>query len=176
MNAEHSPPEPTPGPEDDERFMALALEQARAAWAQGEVPVGAVLVRKGQVVALAHNEPISRCDPSAHAEILALRAGGQALENYRLPECTLYVTLEPCAMCAAAMLHARLRRVVWAADDPKTGAGGSVVDLFASTALNHQTAITKGVLAQQAGDCLRSFFRERRRQPATRIAPGSETQ
>lgn len=144
--------------------MRLALEKARAAGLRGEVPVGAVVVRAGQVVARGGNAPIGNTDPTAHAEVVALRAAALALGNYRLDDCTLYVTLEPCAMCAGAMLHSRLARVVYGASDPKTGAAGSVVDLFAQPALNHQTVVNGGVLADACGDVLRAFFHERRKE------------
>ena len=121
---------------NDEHFMQLALAQAELAAAQGEVPVGAVVVHQGQVVAQAHNAPIGLNDPTAHAEVLALRAAAQRLGNYRLEDCTLYVTLEPCAMCAGAMLNARLPRVVWGATEPKTGAAGSVLDVFGVLSYN----------------------------------------
>lgn len=146
----------------DERFMRLALEQARAAAAAGEVPVGAVLVRHGEVIAVGRNAPIGQHDPTAHAEIMALRAGARALGNYRLEGCTLYVTLEPCAMCSGAMLHARLARVVFGAPDPKTGAAGSVIDLFKSSRLNHQTVVQGGILALDCAAPLREFFKARR--------------
>jgi tRNA(adenine34) deaminase len=149
---------------DDESFMRLALEQARAAGLRGEVPVGAVVVRAGQVVATGGNAPIGNADPTAHAEVVALRAAALALGNYRLDDCTLYVTLEPCAMCAGAMLHSRLARVVYGASDPKTGAAGSIVDLFAQPALNHQTLVTGGILADACGDVLKVFFQERRKE------------
>lgn len=142
--------------------MRQALGQARAAAAAGEVPVGAVLVRGGQVVAAGHNTPVHNHDPTAHAEIAALRAGAHALGNYRLDGCTLYVTLEPCAMCAGAMLHARLARVVFGAPDPKTGAAGSVLNLFSLAALNHQTDLQGGVLAQECAALLADFFKTRR--------------
>jgi tRNA(adenine34) deaminase len=144
------------------RFMQLALDQARLAWAEGEVPVGAVVVRDGELIAAGYNQPIGRHDPSAHAEIVALRAAAARLGNYRLPGCELYVTLEPCAMCSGAMMHARLARVVYAALDPKTGACGSVLDLFAQAQLNHQTEVVGGVLADEASSMLRTFFAERR--------------
>lgn len=150
------------GPAVDTAFMRLALDQARNAWALGEVPVGAVLVREGRVLATGFNHPIGSHDPTAHAEIRALRLGAELLQNYRLPECELYVTLEPCAMCLGAMLHARLRRVVFGAADPKTGACGSVIDLPGVRALNHQTALAGGVLADECGQLLREFFAERR--------------
>lgn len=143
-------------------FMQLALEQARTAAAAGEVPVGAVVVRDGQVIASGHNQPVGAADPTAHAEIVALRRAAQAVGNYRLDGCELYVTLEPCAMCSGAMLHARLKRVVYGAADPKTGAAGSVTDLFGQRALNHQTQVKGGVLAQECGAVLADFFRTRR--------------
>jgi len=146
----------------DEDFMALALAQARQAAAAGEVPVGAVLVRDGEVIATGRNAPVAGADPTAHAEILALREGARRLGNYRLDGCTLYVTLEPCAMCAGAMLHARLGRVVFGAADPKTGAAGSVVNLFAQTRLNHHTAVQGAVLAEACGAELADFFKARR--------------
>lgn len=147
---------------DDESYMRLALRQAQLAWASGEVPVGAVLVHEGAVLAQAHNAPISRHDPSAHAEVLALRLAGQTLKNYRFPGATLYVTLEPCAMCLMAMLHARLSRIVFAAHDPKTGAAGSVIDLSRYAQLNHQTVVHGGVLAADSTALLQAFFQERR--------------
>lgn len=149
-------------PMTDAQAMALALAQAALAGAAGEVPVGAVVLKDGIVIACGHNAPIATHDPSAHAEMQALRAAAQVLGNYRLPECELFVTLEPCAMCAGAMLHARLKRVVFGATDPKTGAGGSVIDLFAQTQLNHQTQVQGGLLAQECADVLQSFFRQRR--------------
>jgi tRNA(adenine34) deaminase len=153
-------------PVQDEQAMRLALDQALNAQLAGEVPVGAVITRLvdgiPQVVATGYNRPITTNDPTAHAEIVALRHAAQLLDNYRLPGCTLYVTLEPCAMCAAAMMHARLDRVVFAATDPKTGAAGSVIDLFAQTQLNHHTRVEGGVLADQAGGMLREFFAQRR--------------
>lgn len=142
--------------------MQLALLQAREAAASGEVPVGAVVVRQGRVIATGRNAPIDGHDPTAHAEIVALRAAAQALGNYRLDDCELYVTLEPCAMCSGAMLHARLKRVVFGASDPKTGAAGSVVNLFSQAALNHQTELQGGVLAADCGALLQDFFRQRR--------------
>ena len=151
---------------DDARYMQLALEQARHAWDLGEVPVGAVVVKDGEVIAVGYNQPIGRHDPTAHAEVMALRAAAEKLGNYRLPGCELYVTLEPCVMCSGAMLHARLARVVYGAGDPKTGACGSVLNLFEQPALNHQTAIVGGVLADECGDSLRRFFAERRRAQA----------
>jgi tRNA(adenine34) deaminase len=144
------------------RFMELALGEARRAWAQGEVPVGAVVVKDGEVIATGYNQPIGSHDPTAHAEIVALRAAAEKLGNYRLPGCELYVTLEPCAMCSGAMMHARLARVVYAAVDPKTGACGSVLDLFAQEQLNHHTEVVGGVLAEEASSMLKGFFAERR--------------
>jgi tRNA(adenine34) deaminase len=142
--------------------MELALAQARRAWDHGEVPVGAVVVKDGEVIATGYNQPIGRHDPTAHAEIVALRAAAEKLGNYRLPGCELYVTLEPCAMCSGAMMHARLARVVYAAPDPKTGACGSVLDLFAQEKLNHHAEVLGGVLAEEAADMLKGFFAERR--------------
>jgi tRNA(adenine34) deaminase len=146
----------------DEYAMRLALDQAHNALLVGEVPVGAVLMRKGQVIATGYNRPITTHDPTAHAEIVALRHAATLLGNYRLPECELFVTLEPCAMCAMAMMHARLKRVVFAAPDPKTGVAGSVLDLFAQKQLNHHTLIQGGVLAEASARLLREFFSERR--------------
>ncbi len=143
-------------------FMQAALAQARLAAEAGEVPVGAVLVHQGQIVAAGHNAPIGAHDPTAHAEIRALRAAAARLGNYRLEDCELYVTLEPCAMCAGAMLHARLKKVVFGAPDPKTGAAGSVLNLFAEPQLNHQTAVQGGVLAEACSAVLQDFFQGRR--------------
>jgi tRNA(adenine34) deaminase len=156
---------------DDARFMALALAQAHAAAAAGEVPVGAVVVREGQVIASGRNAPVGANDPTAHAEIVALRGAAQALGNYRLDGCDLYVTLEPCAMCSGAMLHARLRRVVFGAPDPKTGAAGSVIDLFAQPQLNHHTQVHGGVLADDCGAPLAAFFRTRRQESRMTAMP-----
>ena len=146
----------------DHQFMQQAIEQAQLAALEGEVPVGAVLVRDGKVISKAFNQPITHHDPSAHAEMLALRAAAKAEENYRLPGSTLYVTLEPCTMCAGAMLHARVDRVVYGAPDPKTGAAGSVLDVFSSKQINHQTTVEGGVMGEECGQLLRSFFKERR--------------
>jgi tRNA(adenine34) deaminase len=148
--------------QSDSDFMSAALALALAASKLGEVPVGAVVVKGGQIIGTGSNAPISRHDPSAHAEILALRAAASALENYRLTDCTLYVTLEPCAMCAGAIQHARIARVVFGASDAKTGACGSVVNLFAEPMLNHHTQVQGGVLALDCGDLLSGFFRQRR--------------
>jgi tRNA(adenine34) deaminase len=146
----------------DRQFMQQALEQAGLAALEGEVPVGAVIVRNGEVIARAFNQPITKHDPSAHAEMLALRQAALSEENYRLPGTTLYVTLEPCTMCAGAMLHARVDRIVYGAADPKTGAAGSVLDVFSSKQINHQTVVEGGVMAQECGQLLRDFFKERR--------------
>ena len=148
----------------DEFAMRIALDQAHNAWLAGEVPVGAVIMRQGQVIATGYNRPITTHDPTAHAEIVALRHAAQLLENYRLPECELFVTLEPCAMCAMALMHARFKRVVFAATDPKTGVAGSVMDLFENKQLNHHTAIVGGVLADASSQLLKQFFAERRAQ------------
>ena len=143
--------------------MRLALEQAAQARALGEVPVGAVLLdSEGRLVATGFNRTIADHDPTAHAEIVALRAAARTAQNYRLPGATLYVTLEPCAMCLGAMLHARVGRIVFAAADPKTGACGSVVNLLDHATLNHQTTAVSGVLAEECGQYLRDFFRDRR--------------
>jgi tRNA(adenine34) deaminase len=158
----------------DEAAMRLALDQAHNAWLVGEVPVGAVVVRDApggrQVIATGYNRPVTDHDPTAHAEIVALRHAAQLLGNYRLPECEVYVTLEPCAMCAMALLHARVKRVVYGAGDAKAGAAGSVIDVFGTAALNHHTALEGGVLADAARDLLRSFFAERREQYRQRRA------
>ena len=146
----------------DNDFMQMALSQAALAAQTGEVPVGAVVVCNGEVIATGRNAPIEGHDPTAHAEIAALRAAAKALGNYRLPDCTLYVTLEPCAMCSGAMLHARLKRVVFGALDPKTGAAGSVINLFDQPQLNHQTALQGGVLANESAAQLKEFFIQRR--------------
>ena len=146
----------------DRQFMQQALEQAQLAALAGEVPVGAVLVREGRVISKAFNQPISHHDPSAHAEMIALRQAALAEQNYRLPGTTLYVTLEPCTMCAGAILHARVDRVVFGAPDPKTGAAGSVADVFSSKQINHQTSVEGGIMDEECGQLLRSFFKERR--------------
>ena len=167
-----------PDPTDDAAYMGLALQEARKAWAAGEVPVGAVVVRDGEVIAAGFNQPIGRHDPTAHAEIVALRAAAEKLGNYRLPGCELYVTLDPCAMCSGAMMHARLARVVYAAPDPKTGVCGSILDLFALEQLNHHTDVVGGVLADEASAMLKAFFAERRaarRAPASDVAPEAST-
>lgn len=147
---------------DDDGFMREALAVAAQAGARGEVPVGALVVRDGVVIGRGGNQPISAHDPTAHAEVMALRDAAKNAGNYRLTGSTLYVTLEPCAMCAGAIMHARVERVVFGAKDPKTGACGSVVDLFA-TALNHHATVTGGILAEECGGRLSAFFSERRR-------------
>ena len=147
---------------NDEDYMRAALEQARAAGAADEVPVGAVVVCGGEIVGRGFNQPIGRHDPTAHAEIMALRDAAAHLGNYRLPGCELYVTLEPCAMCSGAIMHARIARVVFGARDPKTGVAGSVLDLFAEPRLNHHATIEGGLLADECGRMLSSFFAARR--------------
>ena len=147
---------------EDEKWMNFALEQARKAEKEGEVPVGAILVKDDIVIARAHNKPISSNDPTAHAEIQLLRAAGKKLENYRLTGATLYVTLEPCAMCFGAIIHARLNRIVYGAYDPKTGVCGSCTDFRSLSCFKHQLNITGGILQQECGDILQRFFRLRR--------------
>lgn len=156
---------------DDERFMRAAIALAERAEALGEVPVGAVVVHQGTIVGKGFNAPISRHDPTAHAEMAALRDAARTLANYRLSGCSLYVTLEPCLMCAGAMLHARIARLVYGATDAKTGACGSVVDAFAERRLNHHTTVSGGLLAEACGGLLTAFFADRRR--ARRGTPGS---
>ena len=155
-----------PTPEQDAQAMRLALDQALNAQLVGEVPVGAVIMRMEagvpQVLATGYNRPITTHDPTAHAEIVALRHAAQLLQNYRLPGCTLYVTLEPCAMCAMALLHARIGRVVFGAADAKTGAAGSVIDVFGERRLNHHTVVEGGLLADLSVQMLREFFAARR--------------
>ena len=158
----------------DQQFMQRALEQAQLAWERGEVPVGAVVVKDGAVIATGFNQPIASHDPTAHAEIVALRSAADKLGNYRLPGCELYVTLEPCVMCSGAMMHARLARVVYGANDPKTGACGSVVNLFEQEKLNHHTVVEGGVMAIEAGAMLRAFFAERRAARKLPADPGQE--
>jgi tRNA(adenine34) deaminase len=159
-------PSVQPNEAQDEYAMRLALDQALNAQLAGEVPVGAVVTRMDggvpQVVATGYNRPVTTHDPTAHAEIVALRHAADLLGNYRLPGCTLYVTLEPCAMCAMALMHARIGRVVFAAADPKTGAAGSVIDLFADPRLNHHSRVEGGLLADASAALLREFFAHRR--------------
>ena len=147
----------------DETFMREALSLALEAAAAGEVPVGAVVVKDGAVVGRGHNRPVAGRDPTAHAEVMALRDAAERIGNYRLAECMLYVTLEPCAMCAGAIMNARIRRVVYGAADPKSGACDSVVDLFAENRLNHHATVVGGVLAEEAAKMLQDFFSARRR-------------
>ena len=163
MTQAHSP--------EDIGFMHQALRQAQAAADAGEVPVGAVVVRAGQVIASGHNAPLASHDPTAHAEVNAMRAAANALGNYRLDDCTLYVTLEPCAMCSGAALHARFKRVVFGATEPKTGAAGSVLNLFAHEQINHQTQVTGGVLADECAQVLQDFFEQRRAQQQRNKVP-----
>ena len=146
----------------DDEFMSEALALAREAGQAGEVPVGAVLVVDGAIIARARNRPIAANDPTAHAEILALRGAGRVLGNYRMPETTLYVTLEPCPMCAGAMVHARVKRLVFGATDPRSGAAGSVFDIVRSADLNHGLAVTGGVMAGESAALLQEFFQARR--------------
>jgi tRNA(adenine34) deaminase len=146
----------------DEDWMQVALEQARIAGACGEVPVGAVVVCDGEIIGRGFNQPIRTHDPTAHAEVMALREAAQHLKNYRLPGCELYVTLEPCVMCAGAIIHARIARVIFGARDPKTGACGSVVNLFDEARLNYHAAVTGGVLAAECGALLSGFFAAKR--------------
>ncbi|MGA7887660.1 MAG: tRNA adenosine(34) deaminase TadA [Acidobacteriaceae bacterium] len=148
--------------QNDEILMRAALAEARAAAEAGEVPIGAVAVAGGEIVARGQNRVLRDCDPTAHAEMVALRAAAQAMGNYRLTECELFVTLEPCAMCAGAMIHARVGRLVYAAADPKAGAAGSVLEVLNHPRLNHRMAVTASVLADECGELLRGFFRERR--------------
>lgn len=158
LNTQHS----TLDVERDEYWMQHALTLARQAEAQGEVPVGAVIVRDDKVIAEGWNQPVISHDPTAHAEIIALRAAGKADENYRLADATLYVTLEPCVMCAGAIIHARIDRVVYGATDPRVGAAGSAFSLLGSDQFNHIVAVEGGVLAEKCGEVLRNFFKIRR--------------
>lgn len=146
----------------DRQFMQQALDQAKLAAMAGEVPVGAVLVRDGKIISRGFNQPIGNSDPSAHAEMMALRAAAHIESNYRLPGTTLYVTLEPCIMCAGAMLHARVERVVFGAADPKTGAAGSVLNVFSEKQINHQSQVEGGIMSDECGQILRDFFKGRR--------------
>ena len=156
----HTPGNPVPRSDID--FMRMALGHAAGAQANGEVPVGAVLVRSDEVIATGANRPIASHDPTAHAEIEALRAGGRALGSYRLNDTTLYVTLEPCAMCASAIVHARVRRLVFGAWDPRAGAAGSIIDIFSLPSLNHRVDVFGGVLMEECTGRLQQFFNERR--------------
>jgi tRNA(adenine34) deaminase len=154
----------------DEYAMRLALDQAQNAWLVGEVPVGAVITRGGQVIATGYNRPITTHDPTAHAEIVALRHAATLLENYRLPECEIFITLEPCAMCAMALMHARFKRVVFAAADPKTGVAGSVIDLFGQQPSFDARVVVQQRLAEASSQLLREFFAERREAARARRA------
>lgn len=156
------PEEPSAQDRLDVRFMRAALRQARRAEAEGEVPVGVVVVHEGRAIARAHNRPIRLSDPTAHAEVLALRSAGRALGNYRLAGCTLYATIEPCAMCASAMIHARIQRLVFGARDAKAGAAGSALHVVNHPKLNHRVEVTEGVLGEDCSRLLREFFRRRR--------------
>jgi tRNA(adenine34) deaminase len=147
---------------EDEQFMRIALEEAKRAGEEGEVPIGAVLVSEGEVIGRGRNRPISLSDPTAHAEILALREGAAMMENYRLPDSTLYVTIEPCTMCAGAILQARVRRLVFGAEDLKTGAVRSIYSLLEDERLNHRVEVTSGILLEECREILQRFFRERR--------------
>jgi tRNA(adenine34) deaminase len=160
--------------ESDALVMREAIALARQAQQAGEVPVGAVVVREGQVIGRGHNAPIGQHDPTAHAEVMALRDAARNLGNYRLEGCTLYVTLEPCVMCSGAVLHARLARVVYGATDPRAGAAGSALDVYALPSLNPHTKVTGGVLAQECGQLLKDFFKPRRVN-ACRTTPGPPT-
>jgi tRNA(adenine34) deaminase len=151
-----------PDPISDVDATRAALAEARLAAEAGEVPIGAVVVREGEIIARGQNRVLREVDPTAHAEIVALRAASDVVGNYRLNGCTLYVTLEPCAMCAGAMIHARLDRLVFAAADPKAGAAGSVLAVLNHPQLNHQMVVESGILADESSELLRSFFRERR--------------
>lgn len=162
--ASHPPVAKLPAEAEIADFMQQAMQQASLAAAAGEVPVGAVVVCKGQIIGRGFNQPVGLCDPSAHAEMQALRAAAQHQGNYRLDGCDLYVTLEPCAMCSGAILHARIARVIFGASEPRTGAAGSVLDLFAMSQLNHHTAIWGGQQAEACGQQLSDFFRQRRQQ------------
>lgn len=152
---------------NDEKYMRRALELAEQAEVAGEVPVGAVLVFENKVIGEGANSPITGCDPTQHAEINALRQGAKALQNYRLPNTTLYITLEPCAMCAGAIIHARVARVVFGAADLKTGAAGSVFNILQNNQLNHRVALTYGILAKECGERLSDFFRKKRQSAIT---------
>ena len=147
---------------NDEFWMRHALTLARRAWDEGEVPVGAVLVHQGRVIGEGWNRPISHHDPTAHAEMMAIRQGGKVIENYRLLDTTLYVTLEPCVMCAGAMIHGRVGRLVYGARDAKTGAAGSLLDVLGHPGMNHHVQTEQGVLAEECAALLSDFFRQRR--------------
>ncbi|MGA2475593.1 MAG: tRNA adenosine(34) deaminase TadA [Terriglobia bacterium] len=154
---------PSTSPQADANFMRRALREAQKADSEGEVPVGAVVVHDEKIIARAHNRPLGLSDPSAHAEVLALRRAAKKLGNYRLKGCDLYVTIEPCAMCAGAIIQARLRRLVFGTPDPKAGACGSALDVLNHPKVNHQVEVVSGVLAEESARILRDFFRQRRR-------------
>lgn len=160
----------------DTGFMRTALEEAERAGEAGEIPVGAVVVKDERIIGRGYNRPISAADPTAHAEVMALRDAARRLGNYRLSGCTLYVTLEPCAMCMGAIFHARIARVVYGAADPKTGACGSVIDLAAEARLNHHAQVSGGILAEEGGRKLSEFFRRRRLSPGTGKHRKTETE
>ena len=149
---------------DDKHWMAYALSLAKRSQEEGEVPVGAVIVKDNQLVAEGWNQPIQHHDATAHAEIMAIRQAGIQLTNYRLPDTTLYVTLEPCTMCAGAIIHARIAHLVFGAPDPRTGSAGSAVDVFSGTYHNHKVGVTGGVMKEECGQILKDFFRAKRRQ------------
>lgn len=159
----HKQPPPQINTMSDSDFMQIALDLAQQAAAAGEVPVGAIVVKDGEIIGRGSNAPITTHDPTAHAEIRAMRDAAQRIGNYRLVGCTLYVTLEPCAMCSGAIQHARIAKVIYGANDAKTGACGSVVNLMAEPKLNHHTEVTGGVLAQECGAVLSAFFSARRK-------------
>jgi tRNA(adenine34) deaminase len=167
-------PDALPLAGDDEVFLREAIAEAHLAELSGEVPVGAVIVRDGVVLARGRNRVITDSDPTAHAEIIAMREAGRLIGNYRLENCELYATLEPCAMCAGAILHARIRRLVYAAPDPKAGACGSVLEVMNHPKLNHRVEVTAGVLADECGAMLTNFFRARRTKPAEVASNGGE--
>ena len=148
---------------EDEKWMQYAIIEANIAKGKGEVPVGSIIVQDNQIIAKAHNCPISKNDPTAHAEIEVLRKAGEKLHNYRLPKTTLYVTLEPCSMCLGAMIHARIDRVVFGASDPKSGVCGSTIDLSTESIFNHQISVSGGVLEHECKNILQSFFKLRRK-------------
>ena len=148
---------------EDEKWMQCAIREANIAKDKGEVPVGSIIIQNNQIIAKAHNCPISKNDPTAHGEIEAIRKAGKKLHNYRLPKTTLYVTLEPCAMCLGAMIHARIERVVFGASDPKSGVCGSTIDLLSESIFNHQISVSGGVLEHECKDILQSFFKLRRK-------------
>ena len=148
---------------DDTDFMRAALDLAKQAWEVGEVPVGAVVVRGDEIIGRGYNRPISAADPTAHAEVMAIRDAARHTGNYRLTDCILYVTLEPCTMCVGAIFHARITRLIYGAREPKTGACGSLIDLPADTRINHHLQISGGVLAEESGELLRKFFAQRRK-------------